>query len=437
VTYKAYDNDACSGTALFTDTVTVTNGVVPDSASTSFSAAGDYYWQATYSGDANNVGPVSSVCTSEHLVVVPNEPTIETTPNPEIATVGDTLNDSATLSGGYNPTGTITFKLFGPGDPTCEGTPVYTEVVDVDGNGVYNTVTGYVADVAGIWNWTAEYSGDANNEPVSHPCTDEPVVVNVVKVLKTETIGGTPSGTLTHGYEFVLTGGPDVVERHRWANIGDTTPVTLDFGVLKPGDYTLCELNTEPGMTSTLQTVYGGTLDSNTGDVCLDFTLGAGEERIFEIDNSLPGGGTRTIGYWKNWNSCSHDGAFVDRAAKTGNHLADEFLPILIGDLDVYTACKAMDILNKSPIDGGKKAANDAAYGLAAQLLAAKLNVAAGAGHSGFIDGIIDEAQTLLADADFDGTGTYWKGGKNAAAERHMALELAGILDQYNNGTIP
>ena len=82
------------------------------------------------------------------------------------------------------------------------------------------------------------------------------------------------------------------------------------------------------------------------------------------------------------------------------------------------------------------KAVNDAAYSLAAQLLAAKLNVAAGAGHSSYIDDIIAEAQELLADAGFNGTGGYWKGGKNAAEERQEALYLAGILDQYNNGMI-
>jgi hypothetical protein len=48
----------------------------------------------------------------------------------------------------------------------------------------------------------------------------------------------------------------------------------------------------------------------------------------------------------------------------------------------------------------------------------------------------INQAQALLASASFDGTGEYWKSGKNSAANRTTALLLAGILDQYNNGKL-
>src|SRR5438067_6181194 len=49
------------------------------------------------------------------------------------------LTDSATLSGGFNPSGTITFYLMGPG--ATPATPltsaVYTDVVTVSANGTY------------------------------------------------------------------------------------------------------------------------------------------------------------------------------------------------------------------------------------------------------------------------------------------------------------
>ena len=51
----------------------VVNGVAPDSNNHTFTTAGTFYWQATYSGDTENVGPVSSICTSETIVV--NTPT--------------------------------------------------------------------------------------------------------------------------------------------------------------------------------------------------------------------------------------------------------------------------------------------------------------------------------------------------------------------------
>ena len=95
-----------------------------------------------------------------------------------------------------------------------------------------------------------------------------------------------------------------------------------------------------------------------------------------------------------------------------------------------------------------KKAANDAAYALAAQLLAAKVNIAAGAAHSADVDRAIEDADIMLGCTDgltlhdgfvvteaacFDGNGTYWKGGKNASEMRTEALKLAGLLDNYNN----
>ena len=41
------------------------------------------------------------------------------------------------LSGGFNPTGTITFTLFNPSNVA-----VYTDVVTVSGNGTYTTAAG-------------------------------------------------------------------------------------------------------------------------------------------------------------------------------------------------------------------------------------------------------------------------------------------------------
>jgi len=255
-----------------------------------------------------------------------------------------------------------------------------------------------------------------------------------VTVVKTETVGGVP-GSPTSIFTFELHEEPSQVLISQKA----TPPGTLDFGLLKPGTYSLIELSVGAGWHSTLQD-QGGIVDPSTGNISLSFTLSAGEEKIFTIDNSRPGGGTRTIGYWKNWNSYSHNGDFVARAAQTGNFLADDFLPIVIGVLNVDSAQIATAVLSKTAVNGAiKNSANDAAYALAAQLLAAELNVKAGAAHSSYVDQVRSLAQTLLAGAGvtgFNGTGDYWKGGKNAAEDRQNALNLAALLDQYNNGLI-
>jgi hypothetical protein len=100
VTYTVYTNTACNAGARAAGTKTVTNGVVPNSDDLVFSSAGDFYWQAVYSGDANN-GTATSVCTSEHLVVTsgggggggetqsntPSTPSTPTTPStPQVTT---------------------------------------------------------------------------------------------------------------------------------------------------------------------------------------------------------------------------------------------------------------------------------------------------------------------------------------------------------------
>ena len=70
VTYRFFTGSACSGTGTIVDSpVTVTNSVVPDSASQTFSTAGSFSWNAVYSGDANNSG-VDSPC--EPLTVNPS-----------------------------------------------------------------------------------------------------------------------------------------------------------------------------------------------------------------------------------------------------------------------------------------------------------------------------------------------------------------------------
>src|SRR5262249_50611024 len=73
VTYTVFTNNTCSTQAPAAQqpvpaTVTVTGGLVPDSAAVSFPAAGTFFWQAAYSGDANN-NAAASVCASEPTTV--------------------------------------------------------------------------------------------------------------------------------------------------------------------------------------------------------------------------------------------------------------------------------------------------------------------------------------------------------------------------------
>jgi hypothetical protein len=92
--------------------------------------------------------------------------------------LGDAIHDTATLSGGFNPTGSITFKLYGPNDSNCTGTAIFTNTVTVNGNHNYASDE-FTPKAAGTYRWIANYSGDANNAATNNACNDanENVVV--------------------------------------------------------------------------------------------------------------------------------------------------------------------------------------------------------------------------------------------------------------------
>jgi hypothetical protein len=103
---------------------------------------------------------------------------LTTRPQPVIGPTGSEFRDEATLSGGDDPTGTITFKLYGPGDPLCQNAPAFTSVVAVSGNGTYTSGAFTPSHSQfGTYEWTADYSGDTDNAPSSSLCGLEPITV--------------------------------------------------------------------------------------------------------------------------------------------------------------------------------------------------------------------------------------------------------------------
>jgi hypothetical protein len=70
VTYNYYDNDTCSGIAMYIGLVTVTNGDTSGPLMEVADVPGIYYVVATYSGDSNNAGMVSG-CADAQLIIAP------------------------------------------------------------------------------------------------------------------------------------------------------------------------------------------------------------------------------------------------------------------------------------------------------------------------------------------------------------------------------
>src|SRR5208283_4762140 len=129
---------------------------------------------ATYNGDANN-NPVTSGTASEPVVIIPASPAINTSQQPASATVGSSIADQATVSGGDNPTGTVTFNLYS--NSTGTGTPLYTDANVTLVSGVA-TSAGYTATATGTDYWVATYNGNANNNSVTSGTASEPVIIS-------------------------------------------------------------------------------------------------------------------------------------------------------------------------------------------------------------------------------------------------------------------
>ncbi|MFN2606794.1 MAG: beta strand repeat-containing protein, partial [Acidimicrobiales bacterium] len=187
VTFNLFGpNDAtCAGPAVFTSTVPVT-GAGAVSANFTTTAAGTYRFTASYSGDTNNnpAGPTACNDPAEAVVVTPATPALSTNASASVP-VGGTIHDTATLTGGLSPTGTITFNLFGPNDATCTGAVAFTATVPVAGNGSYDSPN-FTTTAAGVYRFVASYSGDANNAAVGPTaCTDPAEAVTVGKVSPT------------------------------------------------------------------------------------------------------------------------------------------------------------------------------------------------------------------------------------------------------------
>jgi len=183
--------DNCSGAPIFTNVKPVTGATDPRivlSDGFILPSPGVYHFVATYSGDANNpaVGPTACLDPNETIGVGRLPISLTTTASPSVS-LGGSIFDTATIAGGFNPTGNVTFNVFGPGNATCTGTPVFTSVKPVNGNGTY-TSDPFTPTAPGVYRFVASYSGDANNASTITACDDplEQVTVSLLPVIRVD-----------------------------------------------------------------------------------------------------------------------------------------------------------------------------------------------------------------------------------------------------------
>jgi hypothetical protein len=154
------------------------DGTYQPSAAFTPPSPGEYWWYASYGGDAGDE-PATSTCggagMAETTVASKAIPTLSAS-GPMGGTAGSQISASsisATLAGGSAPTGAITFTVFGPQSSppsSCAAGGTTVGTASVNGNGAYQPSVGFTPPSPGEYWWYASYGGDAGDEPAASTC---------------------------------------------------------------------------------------------------------------------------------------------------------------------------------------------------------------------------------------------------------------------------
>jgi hypothetical protein len=174
----------------------------------------------------------------------------------------------------------------------CDGTAAYTNTVNVSGNGNYGSGN-FTPTAAGTYRWTADYSGDDNNQAALSPCNapNESSVVNKAaanietaqklfpqdSATLSANAGGTPTGTV----DFALygpndancSGTPAYTENNVMLDNGTANTDNTDFSVNAAGSgnykwvVTYSGDDTHDGATSACgKEAFTATIDNDTSN---------------------------------------------------------------------------------------------------------------------------------------------------------------------------
>jgi hypothetical protein len=98
------------------------------------------------------------------------------------------------LGGATNPTGIVTFRLFGVNNPDCSASAVFTSNVRATGTSVNSA--SFFPRHAGTFHWEVSYAGDATNGAAGPTSCSDPAAAVVVTRFYTNLAvsAGKPSG---------------------------------------------------------------------------------------------------------------------------------------------------------------------------------------------------------------------------------------------------
>jgi FG-GAP-like repeat len=174
ITFNVYgpDDATCSSAPAFTYEEEAYGDGAYYSSEFTPTEPGTYRFVGEYSGDRSNE-PDANGCTDPQASVLVNNaaPSIFTESSGDIG-LGESTSDTAHLIDGSSPTGTITFRLYGPGAMNCGERLVFTSApVTVSGEGEYSSES-FTPTESGYYFWVAEYSGDRLEVAFADPDQD-------------------------------------------------------------------------------------------------------------------------------------------------------------------------------------------------------------------------------------------------------------------------
>ena len=426
-------------------------------------------WDLTGATCAKNGGTAAAYTGGSNIVLAAGDTvrcTFTNTKRGSITITKDAIPNDAqdfSFTGGLGA-----FSLDDDADPTLPNSMTFSNLVP-------NTYSVSEGAVAG-WDLTGATCSDGS--PVGAISLQAGESITCVftntkrgKAQVVKTVGGVaPSGA--QAFTFQLRQGASAIDNGTTletlvANVGNGGTINFTTTLVPGQTYQMCEI-VMPGWLTSLGTFVPGGFNPPDGTVpnpnvdnsilCVNFTVQPGETKTFAVDNTPPPGGRAlTIGFWKNWASCSSSKGqgqkpvldqtlYTATAAQSvGLIVSAQYLgagwslyaPAYYLQLkggsspDVATDCtKAVNLLSKSTTDGRKKMSSDPLFNMAAQLVAAQLNYFAGAGRNGTTTMNIDSAVLLLGRYKFNGS-TYTP--KLNAGDTTKANCLATQLDNYNN----
>jgi hypothetical protein len=213
VTFRLYgpNDDTCDAAPIFVSSAVGLPAAAPFTVTSAPpftpTVAGTYRWVATFDSTNPHLAGVSSGCQDELVDIGLAPSSIETVPSTPAdgQPAGTPITDEATVSAapGITPTGTVTFRLYGPNDDTCDAAPVFiSDAIDLPAAAPFRVTSAppFTPTVTGTYRWVATFdSTNPDLAGVSSGCQDELIDIGLapssIETVPSTPADGQPAGT--------------------------------------------------------------------------------------------------------------------------------------------------------------------------------------------------------------------------------------------------